>query len=121
MQALAQRFSDCDFNILAATSSISATADKTYTSVHLSIEFTEFYDIDKVFVYLPDGWSAYHTFSIWYGIVRDDITELTCDFNYYYMGFGTLKEAIQIEVDKMMEWLSNDGHIACMLLSGFWL
>lgn len=121
MQALAQRFSNCDFNVLAATSTISDTDDINRKSVHLSIEFREHYDIDRVFCNLPSEWSAYYTFSLHDGIVVDDITELVCDFSYYHMEFCTVEDEIQTEVDNMMEWLSNDGHIAVLRLAGFFL
>ena len=121
MQALAQLFSDSDFNILAATSTISDADDISHKSVRLSVEFREHYDIDKVFCNLPDGWSAYHTFSIHGGVVIDDITELNCSFIYFHMGFCTVQDEIQAEVDKMMDWLSNDGHISVLRLGGFFL
>jgi len=121
MQALAQRLYDCDFSVLAATSSISDTADKSHKSVRLSIEFMAYYDIDRVFIDLPDGWSTYHTFSVHSGIVIDNITELNCSFVYFHMGFCNVEDEIRTEVDKMIQWLSNSGHIACLRLAGFFL
>lgn len=121
MQALAQRLYECDFNVLAATSTISDTDDISHKSVRLSIEFREHYDIDMVFTSLPDGWSAYHTFSLHNAIIIDDITELNCSFSYFHMGFCSVQDEIQTEVDKMMDWLHNSGHIACLRLSGFFL
>jgi hypothetical protein len=121
MQALAQSFYDSDFSVLAATSTISGTDATSRKSVRLSVEFREYYDIDKVFVDLPDGWSAYHTFSLHDAIIIDDITELNCSFDYYYMGFCTVDDEIQAEVDNMMGWLRNAGHIAVLRLSGFFL
>lgn len=94
MLALAQQFSASDFNVLAVTSTVSDTADKSYKSVHLCIEFRECYDIERVFIGLPDGWSAYHTFSLHDGIIIDNITELTCDFDYFHMGFCTVEDEI---------------------------
>lgn len=121
MQALAQRLYDCDFSVLAATSTISDTADKSHKSVRLSIEFRAYYDIDKVLTGLPDGWSAYHTFSVHSGIVIDDVTELNCSFDHFHMGFCSVQDEIQAEVDKMMDGFHNAGHIACLRLSGFFL
>ncbi len=120
MQSLAQRLYDCDFNVLAATSTIS-TDDECRKSVRLSIEFRECYDIDRVFAGLPEGWSAYHTFSIHSGIVVDDVTELNCSFAYFHMCFCTVEDEIQVEVDKMMDWLRNSGHISVLRLAGFFL
>lgn len=121
MQALAQRFYDCDFNILSAISTISGTDDTSHKSVRLSIEFREHYDIEKVFCNLPDGWEAYYTFSLHDAIVVDDIVELNCDFSYYYMRFCTVEDEICTEVGKMVDWLQNDAHISVLRLSGFWL
>lgn len=82
MEVLAQFFNDCSFNVLAATSTISGTDDTSRKSVRLSIEFRDYYDIDRVFADLPEGCSAYHTFSLHDAIVVDDVTELNCDFSY---------------------------------------
>lgn len=120
VQALAQLFSDSDFNILAATSTISGTDATSRKSVRLSLEFRECYDIDKVFVDLPTGWSAYHTFSLHDAIITDNITELNCSFEYHYMGFCSVDDEIQTEIDRMMDWLS-DINIAILRLAGFWL
>jgi len=57
MQALAQRLFECDFDVLAATSTVS-TDDASNKSVRLSIEFREHYDIERVFINLPDGGSG---------------------------------------------------------------
>lgn len=121
VQALAKSFYDSDFSVLAATSTICDTDATSRKSVRLSVEFREHYDIDKVFVDLPDGWSAYHTFSLHDAIVVDNITELNCDFSYYHMGFCTVENEIVTEVDKMMDWLQNDAHIAVLRLAGFFL
>ncbi|WMJ89443.1 hypothetical protein [Anaerocolumna sp. MB42-C2] len=121
MQALAQKLYECDFNVLAATSTISDTSDISHKSVRLSIEFREHYDIKRVFCNLPDGWTAYYTFSLHDAIVIDDIVELNCGFIYYYMGFCSVEDEIATEIGKMMDWLSNDAHIAVLRLSGFFL
>lgn len=121
MQALAQFFCDCDFKVLSSVSRISDTGDLSHKSVRLSVEFREHYDIDRVFVGLPEGWSAYHTFSIHNGIVVDDITELNCSFNYFHMGFCSVEDEICTEVAKMLEWLSNSGQISVLRLAGFFL
>lgn len=121
MQPLAQRFYDCDFQVLSATSRISVKRDKGY-SIHLSVEFLVRYDIEKVFPDLPEGWYVYeNTFSIHDGIVVDNITELMCDFYYDGTGYDTVNDAINAEINKMMDWLNNEGHIAILRLAGFWL
>jgi hypothetical protein len=75
-----------------------------------------------VFPNLPENWEEHHTFSVRHGIVVDDIVELSCVFEYIHTGFYTLKEAIQDEIDKMIEWIDNqEGNIAVLRLAGFWL
>lgn len=120
MQSLAQRLYECDFNVLAATSTVS-TDDTSHKSVRLSIEFREHYNIERVFCNLPTGWSAYYTFSLHDAIVIDDIVELNCNFDYFHMGFCSVEDEIHTELGRMMDWLQNDGHIAVLRLSGFFL
>ncbi len=64
---------------------------------------------------------SYCTFSLHDGILIDDITELTYDFEYFYMGFCSVEDEIQTEIDKIILWLSNDGHIAFLKLAALWL
>ena len=120
MQALAQRLFECDFDVLAATSTVS-TDDASHKSVRLSVEFREHYNIEKVFIDLPAGWSAYYTFSLHDAIVIDDIVELNCSFEYFHMGFCSVEDEICTEVGKMMDWLRNSGHISVLRLAGFFL
>ncbi|CDX01517.1 Hypothetical protein DPCES_1630 [Desulfitobacterium hafniense] len=124
LQALALKFAKSDYNIYNAIETHTTYTNKNhkYTSVRIVVEFAEPYNIDRVFPNLPDNWEAHGSFSVRHGIVIERIVELSCVFEYARLGFKTtLKSAIQYEIDKMIDWLDNAGHIACLRLSGFWL